>query len=75
VGNLGVGTIEKRPVVVTRDGEDAIAIRWMGYLCLSYDHRVVDGAVAGRFLRTLRLSLESFTPGEGIWRDDVLGSL
>jgi hypothetical protein len=35
----------------------------------------VDGAVAGRFLRTLRLSLESFTPGEGIWRDDVLGSL
>lgn len=75
VGNLGVGTIEKRPVVVTRDGEDAIAIRWMGYLCLSYDHRVVDGAVAGRFLQTLRGSLESFTPGEGIWRDDVLGSL
>jgi pyruvate/2-oxoglutarate dehydrogenase complex dihydrolipoamide acyltransferase (E2) component len=75
VGILGVGTIEKRPVVVSRAGEDAIAIRWMGYLCLSYDHRVVDGAVAGRFLQTLRRSLESFTPGEGIWADPVLQAL
>jgi 2-oxoglutarate dehydrogenase E2 component (dihydrolipoamide succinyltransferase) len=72
VGILGVGTIEKRPVVVTRDGEDAIAIRWMGYLCLSYDHRVVDGALAGRFLQTVRRTLETFTPGEGIWADSVL---
>lgn len=75
VGMLGVGTIEKRPVVVSREGEDAIAIRWMGYLCLSYDHRVVDGAVAGRFLRALRRRLESFTPGEGIWSDAFLQSL
>lgn len=72
VGILGVGTIEKRPVVVTRDGEDAIAIRWMGYLCLSYDHRVVDGAVAGKFLQTLRRTLGSFAPGQGIWADPVL---
>ena len=72
VGILGVGTIEKRPVVVTRDGEDAIAIRWMGYLCLSYDHRVVDGALAGRFLQTLRRTLETFTSGEGIWADPLL---
>jgi 2-oxoglutarate dehydrogenase E2 component (dihydrolipoamide succinyltransferase) len=72
VGILGVGTIEKRPVVVTRDGEDAIAIRWMGYLCLSYDHRVVDGAMAGRFLQTLGRTLTSFTPGEGIWADTLL---
>jgi pyruvate/2-oxoglutarate dehydrogenase complex dihydrolipoamide acyltransferase (E2) component len=75
VGILGVGTVEKRPVVVTREGEDAIAIRWMGYLCLSYDHRVVDGAIAGRFLQTLRRSLESFTPGEGIWSDPFLQPL
>ncbi|HYL81909.1 MAG TPA: dihydrolipoamide acetyltransferase family protein [Candidatus Acidoferrum sp.] len=72
VGILGVGTIEKRPVVVTRDGQDAIAIRWMGYLCLSYDHRVVDGAVAGRFLQALRRTLDSFAPGEGIWADPLL---
>jgi pyruvate/2-oxoglutarate dehydrogenase complex dihydrolipoamide acyltransferase (E2) component len=75
VGILGVGTIEKRPVVVSRDGEDAIAIRWMGYLCLSYDHRVVDGAMAGRFLQTLRRLLEAFTPNEGIWSDPWLDSL
>jgi pyruvate/2-oxoglutarate dehydrogenase complex dihydrolipoamide acyltransferase (E2) component len=75
VGILGVGTIEKRPVVLTREGEDAIAIRWRGYLCLSYDHRVVDGAVAGRFLQTLRRTLESFTPGTGIWADPALQAL
>ncbi len=75
VGILGVGTIEKRPVVVTRDGEDAIAIRWMGYLCLSYDHRVVDGAVAGRFLQTLCRTIETFTPGTGIWADPALQAL
>ncbi len=75
VGILGVGTIEKRPVVVTRDGEDTIAIRWMGFLCLSYDHRVVDGAVAGRFLQTLRRTLETFTPGTGIWADPALQTL
>jgi len=75
VGILGVGTIQKRPVVVTRDGQDTIAVRWMGYLCLSYDHRVVDGAVAGRFLQALRRTLESFTPGTGIWADSALQSL
>ena len=75
VGILGVGTIEKRAVVVSQGGEDAIAIRWMGYLCLSYDHRVVDGAVAGGFLQTLRRTIESFTPGTGIWNDPVLQAL
>jgi len=72
VGILGVGTIGKRVVVVSQGGEDTLAIRWMGYLCLSYDHRAVDGAVAGRFLQRLRRSLESFTPGEGIWSDAFL---
>jgi 2-oxoglutarate dehydrogenase E2 component (dihydrolipoamide succinyltransferase) len=69
VGILGLGSIEKRPVVVTRDGEDVIAIRSMGYLCLSFDHRVLDGATAGRFLQTLRRTLEPFRIGEGIWAD------
>ncbi|MBP2671990.1 MAG: sucB [candidate division NC10 bacterium] len=72
VGILGVGTIGKRVVVVSQGSEDTLAIRWMGYLCLSYDHRAVDGAVAGRFLQRLRRSLESFTPGEGIWSDSSL---
>jgi len=72
---VGVGTIEKRPVVVSREGGGAIAIRWMGYLCLSYDHRVVDGAVAGRFLRSLRRTLESYSAGQGIWSDPLLQSL
>ena len=72
VGILGVGTIGKRVVVVSQGSEDTLAIRWMGYLCLSYDHRAVDGAVAGRFLQRLRRSVESFTPGEGIWSDPSL---
>ena len=72
VGILGVGTIGKRAVVVSHEGEDTIAIRSMGYLCLSYDHRAVDGAVAGRFLQRLRRSLESFRAGEGIWIDPIL---
>ncbi|HWT80351.1 MAG TPA: 2-oxo acid dehydrogenase subunit E2, partial [Candidatus Methylomirabilis sp.] len=75
VGILGVGTIEKRPVVLSREGEDVIAIRWMGYLCLSYDHRVVDGAMAGRFLHALRHSLEAFTPGDRLWSDPLLQSV
>lgn len=49
-----MGRITKRPVVV----EDQIAIRQMMYLCLSYDHRVLDGAVAARFLQTVRKLLE-----------------
>jgi pyruvate/2-oxoglutarate dehydrogenase complex dihydrolipoamide acyltransferase (E2) component len=72
VGILGVGTIGKRVVVISQGAEDTLAIRWMGYLCLAYDHRAVDGAVAGRFLQRLRRSLDSFTPGEGIWADPLL---
>jgi len=47
----------------------------MGYLCLGYDHRAVDGAVAGRFLQTLRRRLETFSPGQGIWADPLLDTL
>ena len=48
----------KRPVVVSRDGEDAIAIRPMMHLALSYDHRAVDGAPANGFLYRIRTLLE-----------------
>ncbi|GHD01082.1 2-oxoglutarate dehydrogenase, E2 component, dihydrolipoamide succinyltransferase [Zhihengliuella salsuginis] len=58
VAILGTGAIVKRPVVVTTDGEDTIAIRQMMYLSLTYDHRLVDGADAGRFLQTLKARLE-----------------
>ncbi|MGY0604147.1 2-oxo acid dehydrogenase subunit E2, partial [Corynebacterium amycolatum] len=55
VGILGTGIIEKRPRVVTDEfGNDAIAIRHMMYLSLTYDHRLVDGADAGRFLQTVK---------------------
>jgi len=57
VAILGVGAIEKRPVV--RD--DAIAIRPMAYLSLSYDHRVIDGAVAEKFLGRIKQLLENWT--------------
>ncbi|MBK9266275.1 MAG: 2-oxo acid dehydrogenase subunit E2 [Polyangiaceae bacterium] len=50
VGILRMGEIKKRPVVVTRDGEDVIAIHPVMYMALSYDHRVVDGVLANSFL-------------------------
>jgi pyruvate dehydrogenase E2 component (dihydrolipoamide acetyltransferase) len=59
VGILGTGAVVKRPVVVTDpDGGETIAIRSMAYLALSYDHRIVDGADAARFLSTMKRRLE-----------------
>ena len=64
VAILGVGTIEKRPKVVTLpDGTDTIAIRTMGMVSMSYDHRVVDGADADRFLGDVKRALEDFPEG------------
>ncbi|HVF23199.1 MAG TPA: 2-oxoglutarate dehydrogenase, E2 component, dihydrolipoamide succinyltransferase [Pyrinomonadaceae bacterium] len=57
---LGVGKIEKRPKVLTSpDGDDFIGIRWMAYFALSFDHRVIDGADAERFLAFVKEQLES----------------
>ncbi|WP_036284143.1 2-oxoglutarate dehydrogenase, E2 component, dihydrolipoamide succinyltransferase [Microbacterium luticocti] len=56
---LGTGTVVKRPGVVSVDGKDAIAIRSYVYLALSYDHRVIDGADAARFLGAVKARLES----------------
>ncbi|MDO5372507.1 MAG: 2-oxoglutarate dehydrogenase, E2 component, dihydrolipoamide succinyltransferase [Corynebacterium glutamicum] len=58
-GILGTGAIVKRPVVITEDGIDSIAIRQMVFLPLTYDHQVVDGADAGRFLTTIKDRLET----------------
>jgi pyruvate dehydrogenase E2 component (dihydrolipoamide acetyltransferase) len=55
VAILGVGVIKKRPVVI----DDAIAIRQIGVLALSFDHRVIDGAVADQFLATVRDVIEA----------------
>jgi 2-oxoglutarate dehydrogenase E2 component (dihydrolipoamide succinyltransferase) len=60
VGILGVGAIEKRPVVVETEFGDTIAIRPMAYLSLSFDHRAIDGATADRFLATVKAHLESY---------------
>lgn len=59
VAILGTGAVVKRPVVVKdQDGGETIAIHSMVYLALSYDHRVVDGAEAARFLNTMKSRLE-----------------
>lgn len=59
VAILGLGSVVKRPMVVKgADGGETIAIRSMVYLALSYDHRIVDGADAARFLSTLKERLE-----------------
>jgi 2-oxoglutarate dehydrogenase E2 component (dihydrolipoamide succinyltransferase) len=57
VGILGLGAIEKRPVVIN----DSIAIRSMCYVTLSYDHRVVDGAIAHKFLHKVKETLENWS--------------
>ena len=67
VAILGLGAVVKRPTVVKgEDGGETIAIRSMVYLALSYDHRVVDGADAARFLSTLKERLE-----EGRFESDL----
>jgi 2-oxoglutarate dehydrogenase E2 component (dihydrolipoamide succinyltransferase) len=67
VAILGTGAVVKRPVVVTDDtGTDSIAIRSMVFLALTYDHRLVDGADAARFLMTVKERLE-----EGAFEADL----
>ena len=59
VAILGTGAIVKRPIVTQDEsGQDVIAIRSMDYLARSYDHRLVDGADAARFLSTMKARLE-----------------
>jgi pyruvate dehydrogenase E2 component (dihydrolipoamide acetyltransferase) len=57
VGILGTGSVVKRPVVLSGEDGDTIAVRSITYLALSYDHRLVDGADAARFLNTVKQRL------------------
>ena len=61
VAILGTGSVVKRPIVISDGGSDVIAIRSMVYLALTYDHRLVDGADAARFLTAVRSRLEEGT--------------
>ena len=64
VAILCAGAIEKRPRVITLDdGQDVLGIRTMGMLSLSFDHRVVDGADADRFMSDVKRDLEDFSEG------------
>ena len=60
VAILGVGIVEKKPVVVEIDGADSIAIKPVMALTLSHDHRLVDGMLGGRFLKYIKDTLENF---------------
>ncbi|MEO7368615.1 MAG: 2-oxoglutarate dehydrogenase, E2 component, dihydrolipoamide succinyltransferase [Gemmatimonadaceae bacterium] len=61
VAIMGIGTIEKRPkVIVGADSEDTIAIRTCAYFSISFDHRVIDGAVADQFLAFVKKTIEEF---------------
>ena len=60
VAILGMGNITKQPVVMTVDGTDVIAIRKRGWLSLSFDHRLIDGATADMFMADLKKTLETW---------------
>ena len=60
VAIFGTGIIQKRPVVIEVDGSDTIAIRHMVYLSMSYDHRIIDGAMGGAFVQRVKELLENF---------------
>ncbi len=60
VGILGVGAVTKKPVVVELEGIEAIVIKPMMYLSLSHDHRLVDGMLGGKFLKSIKETLENF---------------
>jgi pyruvate dehydrogenase E2 component (dihydrolipoamide acetyltransferase) len=60
VAILGVGTVQKKPVVIEVDGSDTFAVRYIMALTLSHDHRLVDGMLGGLFLKNIKETLEKF---------------
>jgi 2-oxoglutarate dehydrogenase E2 component (dihydrolipoamide succinyltransferase) len=66
VAILAVGAIKKRPVVIETEHGDSIAIRHMMYLSMSYDHRIIDGALGATFLTAVAKELENFDAGREI---------
>jgi 2-oxoglutarate dehydrogenase E2 component (dihydrolipoamide succinyltransferase) len=65
VAILAVGAIKKRPVVIETEQGDSIAIRHMMYLSMSYDHRIIDGALGSTFLNAVAKELENFDGKRG----------
>jgi 2-oxoglutarate dehydrogenase E2 component (dihydrolipoamide succinyltransferase) len=66
VAILAVGAIKKRPVVIETEQGDSIAIRHMMYLSMSYDHRIIDGALGATFLNAVAKELEQFDPSRTV---------
>ena len=66
VAIMAVGAIKKRPMVIETPAGDSIAIRHMMYISLSYDHRIVDGALGSTFLNAVSKELEAFDPNRPI---------
>lgn len=66
VAIFGTGIIEKKPVVREYDGVDAIVVRHMVYLSMSYDHRIIDGALGGTFVQRVKQLLENFDVNRSI---------
>jgi 2-oxoglutarate dehydrogenase E2 component (dihydrolipoamide succinyltransferase) len=64
VAILGTGAVRKMPAVIETPDGDVIGIRQIMILSLSYDHRVIDGALAGRFLNKIKEILENYTPDQ-----------
>lgn len=62
VAILGVGTVQKKPVVIEVNGSDSIAVRHIVALTLSHDHRLIDGMLGGLFLKSIKEILENFDP-------------
>ena len=62
VAIMAVGAIKKRPVVIETEQGDSIAIRYMMYISLSYDHRIIDGSLGSTFLNAVARELENFDP-------------
>lgn len=61
VAILGIGAIKRRPIVITDNaGNESLAIRSMVYLTLSFDHRIIDGAIGGQFLSRMKWHMENF---------------
>ena len=66
VAIMACGVIKKKPVVLEKEYGDVIAIRHMMFLSLSYDHRVVDGALGGQFVRKVADYLENFDTNSSV---------
>ncbi|MFW6347126.1 MAG: dihydrolipoamide acetyltransferase family protein, partial [Cyclonatronaceae bacterium] len=66
VAIFGTGVIQKRPMVMEVDGNAVIAIRHMVYLSMSYDHRIIDGALGGAFVQRVKELLENFDPNRSL---------